>query len=206
MRRPFDVGDRVNIDDVRSQPNTFSGESSWIIEKVDLYSTTARLGTSRELATFSNGSLAGMRIVNLNRSEKPNVYLPLKFPIEASMKQRQLFRRQMTNFIKERPRQWIKLVAFRSTRVEVDLGFIEFMLVIQHRERWQNVNAILVSRGEVLTYAIELQKELNLRYKAPYAPMDIRRFDVEEPSQIGSLQRAQAYDSGTYEDELKKQK
>lgn len=177
VRRPYDIGDRVAIEDVQNQSNSIGGESSWFIEKVDLYSTTARLGTSREVATFSNGSLAGMRITNLNRSERPNVYLFLKFSVNTTQVQRQTFRTKVTEFVRERPRQWVRLVAFRTNRVETDLGFVEYILVIQHREKWQNLPAILTSRGAVYNYSIELQKELNMRYTAPHVPIDIRNVD-----------------------------
>lgn len=129
-RRPYDIGDRVHIDSVTSEPKSVGRESSWIIEKVDLYTTTARLGT-RELATFSNGSLAGMRVVNLNRSDKPSVCFKLKFPVDSTLQQRQIFKRRVSSFIKERPRQWIKIVDFRSIRVEADLGFVEYAMIVQ---------------------------------------------------------------------------
>lgn len=175
VRKPYDIGDRVNIDDVNTQPDTFGGESSWIIENVDLFTTTARLGTTRELATFSNGSLSAKRIMNLNRSDKPNVYLTLKFSVDSTKKQRQTFKKRMVAFVKERPREWIKLVDFRSTRIEADLGYVEYFLILQHRESWQNLGAILSSRGQVFNHVVELQKELAMKYKAPHVPVDIRR-------------------------------
>eukprot|EP00934_Nitzschia_sp_Nitz4_P000590 Nitzschia sp. Nitz4//scaffold1_size375055//116805//120596//NITZ4_000247-RA/size375055-augustus-gene-0.711-mRNA-1//-1//CDS//3329540958//590//frame0 len=177
VRRPFDIGDRINVNTVVSQPDAYGGESSWIVEKVDLYSTTARLGTTREQATFSNSSLATMRIINMNRSEKPNVCLDFKFPFDSTMQQRQIFKTRMITYIKDRPREWIKVVSFRSTRVEVDLGFVAFVLIVQHREKWQNLNAILVSRGDLISYAVELQKELEMNYKAPHVPIDLRHVE-----------------------------
>jgi hypothetical protein len=182
VRKPFDIGDRVNIENVTKQPDTFGGESSWIIENVDLYTTTARLGTTRELATFSNGSLTSMRIMNLNRSDKPNVYLNLKFSVDSTLQQRNMFKQRITAFVKERPREWIKVVDFRSTRVEADLGYVEYVLIIQHRERWQNLGAILSSKGQVFNHAVELQKELDMKYKAPHVPVDIRRVKSESSS------------------------
>jgi hypothetical protein len=179
VRKPYDIGDRVSIDAPTTQPNSFGGDSSWIVENVDLYTTTARLGTTRELATFANGSLAGMRIMNMNRSDKPNVYLNLKFSVDSTLQQRQMFKQRMTAFVKERPREWIRLVDFRSTRIEADLGYVEYVLIIQHRERWQNLGAILSSRGQIFNHAVELQKDLDMKYKAPHVPVDIRRMKSE---------------------------
>ena len=79
VRRPFDIGDRVVFVDANAAVNNFGPPSGgWIVESVDLYATTCRLGTARECATFTNGSLANSRILNLKRSEKPNVYMYLK--------------------------------------------------------------------------------------------------------------------------------
>lgn len=182
LRRPYDIGDRINIGEPASRSDSCGGDSSWVVEKVDLYTTTARLGTTREMATFSNGSLANMRIMNLNRSDKPNVFLHLKFSMDSTLEQRLAFKRRITTFIKERPRQWSKVVDFRSNRVETDLGYVEYTLILQHRERWQNVSAILASRGEVFNHAVELQKELNMKYSAPHVPVDIHQFRSAERS------------------------
>jgi Mechanosensitive ion channel len=196
LRKPYDIGDRVNVGDPASPSHAFGGDSNWIVEKVDLYTTTARLGVTRELATFSNGSLANMRIVNLNRSDKPNVTLNLKISVDSSLEHRESFKRQITAFIKERPRQWSKVVDFRCTGMENDLGYIEYALVLQHRERWQNVGAILASRGEVYNHAVELLKELDMKYTAPYVPVDIQH--------IGYAQRPTP--TINIHDELKKNK
>lgn len=90
-----------------------------------------------------------------------------------------MFKRRITAFVKERPREWIKVIDFRSTRVETDLGFVEYVLILQHREKWQNLGAILTSRGDVFNFAVELQKVLHMKYKAPRVPIDIRRIETE---------------------------
>lgn len=33
-------------------------------------------------------------------------------------------------------REWITMVGFRAARVEADLGFAEYKLLVQHRESW----------------------------------------------------------------------
>lgn len=184
-----------------TQPDSFGGESSWIVENVDLFTTTARLGTTRELATFSNGSLAMMRIMNLNRSDKPNVYLDLKFSVDSTLQQRQMFKRRMIAFVKERPREWIRLVDFRSTSIEAHLGYVQYVLILQHREKWQNLGAVLSSRGEVFNYAVEVQKDLDMKYRAPHVPIDIRRVTSE-----GSSHRTDNVGSMDLDDEPKKEK
>ena len=152
----------------------------WIVEKVTLYTTTMRFGTTREVATFSNGSLAGSRIVNLKRSEKPNVYLYFKFGVDVTTEQVALFRKRITEYIKARPREWIRLNAIRCTRVVVDAGFMEYVVIAQHREAWQNVPAIRQSKSDVFTFGLETQKQLDMKYKAPRVPIDINTTKISE--------------------------
>jgi small-conductance mechanosensitive channel len=175
VRRPYDIGDRVEISNATDTMDTNGPSCGWIVEKVDLYTTTVRLGTTREVATFSNGSLAGSRIVNLKRSEKPNIYVYFKFGVDVSSLQIELFRKRITEYVKERPREWIRLVSFRCKRIEADLGFMEYVIIGQHREAWQNLPAIVQSKSDVLCFGLETQKELNMKYTAPHVPIDIHQ-------------------------------
>jgi len=174
LRKPFNIGDRVSIGDPASPSQSFEGNSSCIVEKMDLFTTTARLGGTQSLATFSNGSLANLRIINLNRSDRPNVDLNLKFSLESTLEQRELFKRRITAFVRERPRQWSKVIDFRSSRVDTERCYVEYTLILQHRERWQHVSAILESRGEIVNYAVKLVKELRMNYVVPRIPVDIQ--------------------------------
>jgi hypothetical protein len=106
----------------------------WVVEKVDLFTTTVRLGTTREYSTFSNGSLADSRILNLKRSVKPNVHMYLKFTINVTKEQLDVFHMNIAEFIKDRPREWIRINGFRCTRVETELQYLEYLLIVQHRE------------------------------------------------------------------------
>jgi hypothetical protein len=125
----------VVFKDPTSPVNTKGPEAGgWVVEKVDLYTTTVRLGTTREYATFANGSLASSRILNMKRSDKPNIHMHLKFTINVTREQLEEFKMKMTNFIKDRPREWIRINGFRCTRVETELQYLEYLLIVQHRE------------------------------------------------------------------------
>jgi hypothetical protein len=118
----------------------------WIVEKVDLYSTAVRSGTTREYATFANGSLASSRIMNMKRTDKPNIHMRLKFTMNVSKEQLEQFKVRITNFIKDRPREWIRINCFRCTRVETELQYLEYLLLVQHRE--VSASASLIHRAE----------------------------------------------------------
>lgn len=44
---------------------------------------------------------------------------------------------------------------------------------MQHRESWQNVVALLVSKAEVSAFCHELQKKMDMKYKSPPLPVDL---------------------------------
>ena len=115
------MGDRIAISDPEKDTDT-NGSAGWIVEKVDLFTTTVRFATTREVATISNGALAGSRIINLKRSEKALVYIYLKFGVDVPYGKIESFKAEVTAFVKDRPRQWLALTGFRSTRIEADLG------------------------------------------------------------------------------------
>jgi len=174
VRKPYDIGDRVCFLDANADVDDFGPPSGgWVVENVDLYTTTVRLGTTREYSTFANGSLASSRILNLKRSDKPNVYMYLKFTTNVTQEQLDSFRSEMTEYIRDRPREWIKLVSFRCSRVETELQYLEYVLIVQHREAWQSFSTIQVSKGDVYIHALHLQRKLRMNYTAPKLPVEL---------------------------------
>lgn len=96
-----------------------------------------------------------------------------KFPIDTPYNKLKTFRSTLEKFVKARPREWLSLVAFRVTRVEADLGFVEYIVVAQHREAWQNTGACLQSKADLSSFALEISKKMNMRYKSPPMPVDL---------------------------------
>jgi hypothetical protein len=47
------------------------------------------------------------------------------------------------------------------------------VVVLQHRESWQNVVALRVSQAEVSAFCHELQKKMDMKYKSPPLPVDL---------------------------------
>jgi len=68
-RRPYDIGDRIATS-APMKDTSGDGSSTWFVDKVTLFTTTVRFATTNEVATYSNGSLAPLRIINANRSPK----------------------------------------------------------------------------------------------------------------------------------------
>ena len=138
-----------------------------------MYTTTVRVGTTRELCTYSNGSLASTRVINLRKSERANVYMNLKFGVDATTGQLEEFRQRVVQYTKDHPREWASVVACRCFRIEVDLGYMEYHIALQHRDSWQSLPGIQQSRGRFLSFALETQKLLGIKYSAPRVPIDV---------------------------------
>jgi small-conductance mechanosensitive channel len=126
VQRPYDIGDRINVSNSESEANG-SGSQGWIVENISLFTTSFVLAASNERATISNGSLAKSRIINGARSPKARLFFLLKFGVEIPYEKIEIFRSVVDKFVKARPREWMALDSFRATRVEADLGFIEYV-------------------------------------------------------------------------------
>lgn len=173
VRRPYEIGDRVNV----SQPDVdtpTSGSPGWIVKDIDLYTTTVVYGATNEVATYSNGSLAAFRIINAARSHKANVNFLIKFPISAPYSKLKIVKSAIEKFVQARPREWVSFFSFRATRVEPDLGFVEYMVFCQHREPWQNIGAVMQSKADLQNFCLELSKIMDLRYVSPPMPVEFK--------------------------------
>jgi hypothetical protein len=160
------------VSDVNQDTNS-DGSSGWLVEKIDLFTTTVRFASTREVATIANGSLARSRIINMTRSDKAFVSVYLKFSVDEPYSKVKVFRTSVEKFIHDRPREWLLLSGFRATRVETDLGYIEYVIVLQHCDSWANTAGILNSKADVSSFCLELQKQLEMRYRAPALPVDL---------------------------------
>jgi len=172
VQKPYDIGDKIHI----SNPNidtSPTGSPTWFVDGISLFSTTVRRAATGEVATHSNGSLADCRIINSNRSPNAIVCVYLKFAIFVPYERIMFFKTVVESFVKDRPTEWMSFLAFRATRLESDHGFIEYVVVLQHVEKWQNVGPINQSKANVASFCLEVQKRLGMRYIAPPKPVNL---------------------------------
>jgi len=127
--------------------------------------------TTGEEATFSNGYLNGYRIINMNRSPEAVLYINLKFGIDVSKDQVEAFASAVKEYVKDRPREWLSFSAFRLAGVEPDLGYVQYTIILQHRESWQQIGALMTSKADVQQFAFELMKKLEMGYQSPPMPI-----------------------------------
>jgi small-conductance mechanosensitive channel len=171
--RFVDIGDRIHVGDPNSEANA-NGSSTWFVRDVGLFTTTVCYAATNEVATLSNGSLASSRIINAARSPEASVFILLKFPISASYEKLKIFRNVLEEFVRARPREYLSFSGFRCTRVEADLGFVEYSAAVTHRESWQNLRTIITSKAELASFSLELSKKMKLRFVTPPMPIDLR--------------------------------
>lgn len=149
------------------------GSITWYVENISLFQTTVRMAATNEVATYSNSSLSHCRILNAARSPKAVTYVYLKFGIDVPYSKVMIFKDVVEKFVKERPREYIKLNGFRAVGVEADLGYIKYVICLQHVESWQNIGEVLNAKASVASFCLEVQKKMDMRYVAPPMPVDL---------------------------------
>jgi hypothetical protein len=141
--------------------------------RTDRFTTSVVFMFTNERATLSNGSLANSRIINSSRSPQAYLYILLKFHIDVHYEKVELFHTALEKYFRSRPREWLSLVSFRATSVEADKGYIEYIVVGQHRESWISWGALRLSQSNLATFSLELSKKLDIRFKQPPLPVDL---------------------------------
>ena len=172
VRQAYDIGDCISISDPVNDTD-INGSIPWYVENITLFTTTLRSGLSNEVATISNGALAKTRIINAARSQKAQIFVFLKFSIDIPYEKVKIFHCVVKEFIKDRPREWIQLSAFRAIRVEADQGYVEYELLSQHVESWQSIGQVRQSRADLSSFCLEVMKQMDIRYMAPSMPVNV---------------------------------
>jgi hypothetical protein len=172
VRQPYDVGDRIAVSNPMVDTPS-DGSTTWFVEQISLFTTTVRNAGTNEVGTYANGSLAMLRIVNAARSPQAVVSVRLKFGIDVPYERVKVFATVVEQFVKDRPREWLNFVGFRATSVEADLGYIQYVAILQHMQSWQNIGLIKQSLADVASFCLEASKKMDMRFMAPPMPIDL---------------------------------
>lgn len=171
--RPYNIGDRIHVSNVE-RDTQLDGAPGWLVENVTLFETVATWAPTNERCSLSNGSLANSRIINWGRSQQAQFLIFYKIPIETPYEKIVTLKNAVETYLRARPREWISLNGFRANNVVTEQGYIEYIIVILHRDSWQNIGYILDCKANFLSYVLEVTKQLNMHYKAPPLPIDLR--------------------------------
>jgi len=173
VQRPYDIGDRINVNGIETEADA-NGSAGWIVKDVTLYHTTVIYGKTQEYATYSNGALSQLRIINSARSPRAQLQFVIKFGIDVPHATIDEFQNELKAFVKSKPREWLAFTGFWLTNIEADQGFVAYKIMLQHRDSWQNLAALTTALADVRQYAVNLSKQKGMQYKSPPLPVEMR--------------------------------
>eukprot|EP00814_Leptocylindrus_danicus_P010449 CAMPEP_0116027486 /NCGR_PEP_ID=MMETSP0321-20121206/14680_1 /TAXON_ID=163516 /ORGANISM="Leptocylindrus danicus var. danicus, Strain B650" /LENGTH=437 /DNA_ID=CAMNT_0003500895 /DNA_START=56 /DNA_END=1371 /DNA_ORIENTATION=+ len=156
-----------------NSPSDPSGTATWFVEDLNLFFTTLRYAATNEIATVSNSALANARIINCARSKGASIIYPLKFGIATENRTIEIFKTTVEKYVNDRPSKWEEFSAMRCGRIEPDLGFVEYTLIVKHQKGWQDTGPIMDDKAELVTFCLEVAKSLGMRYEAPPMPVHL---------------------------------
>ncbi|KAG7371166.1 mechanosensitive ion channel [Nitzschia inconspicua] len=174
VQRPYDIGDCVALASPNA-PADGNGSPQWTVKDVSLYHTTVVFNFSNEIGTISNGSIASMRVLNASRSPRANLHFFLKFGIRVKLETIELFRTKLYDYIKSKPREWLRPVAFRLSLIAADLGYSQYFILLTHREPWNQKGALMNSLSDVQQFCFRLIAQLDMGYESPPLPIQMEQ-------------------------------
>ena len=124
---------------------------------------------TQEFATVSNGAMSTLRILNGARSSGAQIDFILQVDMtrvdNATM---EIFKTELFAYVKSKPQEWKKLVAFRINSIQPDSsGCVEYSFQLQHLCSWQQIHAIEDSKSDVNLFCFELQMSLGMQGSVP---------------------------------------
>lgn len=172
-RRPYGIGDKISVSN-NEEVASLHGALPWVVENVTLFETVVCFLPTNERASLSNGALANSRIINWARSPMAQFHVFLNFPLDTPYEKIEIFKTAIEEYMKARPREWRALNGFRANRVVANENYIEWLIVIQHREAWQEVGQVLDSKANLNSYCQEVARQLKMEYQAPRLPVELQ--------------------------------
>ena len=88
--------------------------------------------------------------------------------------------------MRARPREWLALNGFRCNMVYAKDNFMEYLIVIQHREAWQEVGQVLDSKANLTSFCQEIARQLDMEYQAPQVPIQITKHASSSSDSAGA--------------------
>eukprot|EP00533_Pseudo-nitzschia_delicatissima_P000302 CAMPEP_0116098292 /NCGR_PEP_ID=MMETSP0327-20121206/11146_1 /TAXON_ID=44447 /ORGANISM="Pseudo-nitzschia delicatissima, Strain B596" /LENGTH=1019 /DNA_ID=CAMNT_0003590071 /DNA_START=36 /DNA_END=3095 /DNA_ORIENTATION=- len=161
-QKSYGIGDRVCFIPEGTETKAEDGPPSggWIVESIDLYKTTLRQGITGERSIFSNDSslFRNARIVNWKRSHKATLRLSTEFSDKTGSEKIDFVQRRISQWIEDRPCEWTRLESFRMA--SGDTHYIQYDLVLRHRESWYNYATVQDSKSDMLVFLRQLRNNV----------------------------------------------
>lgn len=97
----------------------------------------------------------------------------MRFGVAVKLEVVEEFKRQLFDYVRSKPREWLRPVAFRMNRIAAELGFMEYFVLLQHRESWQVSGALKDSLSDVQQFSFKLSADLAMDYQSPALPITV---------------------------------
>ena len=165
-------GDRIALGEA-TEIATKTGSPQWTVTNLTLYHTTLLFAPTMESATLSNGSMANLRIINGNRSPRATLQFYMKFGVSVELGTIEEFKKRLFEYIRSKPREWLRPLAFRLCTIAADLGYVEYFIQLQHREGWQQLACLLDSLSDAQQFSFTLSASLGMDYQSPALPIHL---------------------------------
>lgn len=172
VRRPYDIGDRITISRAEQTPCPGPGDA-WVVEDIDLTTTTLRFVSTNEVCTINNSTLTHFRIVNFRRSPKAGIAIPVHFRVDTTHSEIEVFRERIELYLKNRPRVWEALVFFRNSSLNKTAGYITYILKVRHARRWQNPT-VTAQKAKLEMQVDKIATELGILFVRRLDNMNVR--------------------------------
>lgn len=62
----------------------------------------------------------------------------------------------------------------RNANLVIEEGYVEYIIILQHRSSWQDISSLRSSMAEVQMFCLELSKKLDMRYIRPPMPINLQ--------------------------------
>ncbi|KAF9764824.1 Mechanosensitive ion channel protein 9 [Nosema granulosis] len=155
VSHPYDVGDRVLIDNVE-----------YLVQKTDLLSTTF-VDLNGKLAYIPNPSLFNKKIENIRRSSKQSDLLTIKVDASTTFKAALGLRDKIQKKLQSDKDHFTGLIYL--LKFEVDGDSVALGYLIQHKENFQKMPERFKRRDKLTALVEEAIKEANIGYKNSFA-------------------------------------
>ncbi|GAX29175.1 hypothetical protein FisN_28Lh004 [Fistulifera solaris] len=185
IRRPFDLGDRIEISEVNHADNP-GVLNSWFVEDINLYYTTLRFARTNEVCTVSNGTLSNSRIVNCNRS--PGAIIIVEQDMHISLVSCLAdFEHKIYRYADENPREWDAILFVRIDKMDSRAEKVLLKIGARHRNGWHSAGRILRERCALQMYIHTIGESMGVNYNGcgPSLSVVYKGGDLKDPCKSG---------------------
>lgn len=161
---------------------------------INLFHTTLRMITTNEVCSVNNGSIALARIINSARSPNAIAKVTVRFNLHVSSEKTMEFKKALQKYIDEHPRIWKGIKFYQCEKINIDYGYREFLILVEHRKYWQEGLRIWADQGELMQWCFETTKMMGIAHKGGVmrVGMDTEKKFIdptyeERPSETGEI-------------------